>query len=240
MFSEPRPRAAFFDVDNTLIDLKSMFSYQSFYWYHRPEPGVAPAQSFAAFVARLHDHPQRDDRRVVNRVFYESFAGRDCADVRRLGQRWFHEVVAEYGDGLWIAPALALAQRLRDDGYRLVGVSGSCEEIIAPLLDHLEFDHCLATRLEHSDGRFTGRLLPPQMIGTGKAEAIAGFIAEHGMRASDCVACGDHASDADMLKAVGSAYVVPGDPLLEWLAGQFGWQLLPRTPMPANAGTLHV
>jgi HAD superfamily hydrolase (TIGR01490 family) len=226
-----RPRAAFFDVDNTLIDLKSMFAFQAYYWRQRPPPGRSGDDSYRRFVDDLLAHPQRDDRQVLNRLFYESFAGRDCEDLSTLCEAWFAELLRERGDTLWIAPALALARRLGSEGHWLVAVSGSSEEILAPLLRHLGFDHCLATRLERQGGRYTGRIRPPQMIGPGKTQAVRDFIAIHGLDATDCAACGDHASDAGMLQSVGHAYVVPGDPLLEKLASLHGWRLL----MPATA-----
>jgi HAD superfamily hydrolase (TIGR01490 family) len=225
----PLRRAAFFDVDNTLIDLKSMFAFQAYYWRQRPEPTLPAIETYRRFVARLEEHPQRADRSVVNRLFYESFAGRDCEDVRRLCECWFEAALYEHGEALWIGPALLLARRLKREGFVLVGVSGSSQDILAPLMAHLQFDHCLATRLEEHTGRYTGRIVPPQMIGTGKAQAIAAFMREHGLRAEHCVACGDHASDLPMLQAVGTGFVVPGDPLLEKLASIHGWQVLGNT-----------
>lgn len=226
-------RAAFFDVDNTLIDLKSMFSFQSFYWQQRPEKSQRPEQTYQHFVEALELHPERHNRQVINRLFYESFSGRDRGDMRTLGVQWFQAVLRERGEGLWIAAAVALARRLKADGYLLVGVSGSCDEILSPVLAHLGFDHTLATQLEHVEGRFTGRIDPPQMIGAGKVEALLAFVQRHGLQARDCVAVGDHLSDAPMLDAVGTAYVVPGDPLLENLAALKDWNLLDANSVPS-------
>lgn len=190
------------------------------------------ADAYARLVERLQAHPQRHDRLALNRYFYESYNGWRHADVLALAERWFTMLQEEHGERLWIDAALALARRLRGEGYLLVAVSGSTHEILARVLRHLQFDACLATTLERDGAAYTGRIVPPQVIGEGKGEALHRFARARGLDLRDCVACGDHITDLPMLDAVGKAYVVAGDPALEALALARNWALL---DMPAQA-----
>ena len=217
----PKLKAAFFDVDNTLFKLKSMFSFQEFYYQQQ-----GGADDYARFAATLSSHPQRHDRLVLNRFFYQSFAGRSQRALATLAEAWFAQLLQD-DDDVWIASARALAERLRAQGYRLVAVSGSTREILAPLLRHLQFDDCLATELEVEGDICTGRIAGTQMIGPGKATAMRDYAAQHGIALADCAACGDHITDAPMLEQAGAAWVVAGDPQLELLARQRGWPVLP-------------
>lgn len=235
-----KPRAAFFDVDNTLLNLKSMFSFQQFFYEHAPDPWRGGQAAYAAFLDRLQAHPEKHDRLALNRFFYESYRGWRHDDVVALTGQWFEAMREQHGSGLWIAEAIELAAQLREDGFELVAVSGSTIEILAPVLEHLGFDGCLATTLEREAGRYTGRIVPPQVIGDGKAQAIRGYVRERGMALDDCAACGDHITDLSMLELVGHAYVIAGDPALEAIAAERDWPLLGAPSASLEGQLAHV
>jgi HAD superfamily hydrolase (TIGR01490 family) len=223
-------RAAFFDVDNTLLDAKSMFSFQRFYldewlpWHGGADVDGTPG--YAGFSATFELLAQRLDRAALNRRFYESYAGHSQRGLREAAQAWFAQLLAQRGEALWIKPALAQAEALRAEGFTLVAVSGSSHEILAPVLQALGFGHCLATTLEVEGDRLTGHIVPPQMIGEGKAVALRRWADEQGIDLARSVACGDHFSDLPMLACVGRALVVAGDPALEREAAEHGWPVL--------------
>lgn len=227
----PERRAAFFDIDNTLFNVKSMFSFQE-YFYRR---SGAHDNAYAEFVAALQAHPQAHDRLILNRVFYQSFQGRAADDVRQAAQEWFSQLLERDGEALWIRSAVALARTLAEEGYALVAVSGSSHEILEPVLAHLRFDHCLATTLDIQDGCYTGNIVAPQTIGAGKAAVVRDFAQRHGMNLQHCVACGDHLTDMPMLETVGMPYVVAGDPALEVIAAARQWPILPCIVSPGAA-----
>ncbi|GHD62168.1 HAD family hydrolase [Jeongeupia chitinilytica] len=228
-------KAAFFDVDNTLLNLKSMFSFQQYY-YARTDGGDA----YSDFVQMLHGHPQRQDRQFLNRLFYQSFSGRNQAVLKAIAEAWFAHLQGEFGDEMWIGSALALAEALRAEGYLLVAVSGSSHEILAPLMRHLRFDACLATTLEVRDGFYTGQIDGLQMIGDGKGVAVRRYAAEQGIDLADCVGCGDHITDLPMLFQTGRTYVVRGDAALEEVAAHRGWPLLALNEDEEVLEALHV
>jgi HAD superfamily hydrolase (TIGR01490 family) len=231
MSSDSR-KAAFFDVDNTLLNAKSMFSFQSFYldtWLPAHLPNQSPeSESYEQFSMRFAKHAEHLDRHALNKLFYEGYQGHSRKSLCEASLSWFKQL-EQRSESLWIAPALRLANDLRNQGYRLVAVSGSSHEILAPLIARLAFDDCLATRLEVVADLFTGRILPPQMIGEGKGEAISRWAMCQGVDLELSVACGDHVTDLQMLESVGRSYVVAGDPLLEQIAVKRGWPILRAT-----------
>lgn len=237
---QPKLRAAFFDVDNTLLNLKSMFSFQQYFYEHAAAPWGGDAGAYARFTAQLQAHPQRHDRLALNRCFYESYRGWRHADVLALAERWFAHIARTHGERLWIEAALALARRLGGQGYLLVAVSGSSHEVLAPVLRHLRFDACLATTLERDGAVYTGGIVPPQVIGQGKADALHRFARERGIDLHDCVACGDHITDLPMLEAVGQSYVVAGDAALEAIALARNWPLLATSAQALEGQLAHV
>lgn len=222
-------RAIFFDIDDTLIAIKSMFRFQHYYFSHAPEhAGADPDRLMNGFRETLADAAKGKSRETLNRAFYRSFAGRSVATVERLAQDWFDTLPAS----VWIAPAVALLERKRAEGYAVVGVSGSSHEILRGVRARLRLDGLLAARLERRDDRFTGELLPPQTIGAGKAVAIRNFAAVSGIDLDRSAACGDHLSDLAMLELVAERHVVAGDLHMEQVARKRGWPVMPRETAP--------
>lgn len=218
-------RAIFFDLDNTLINVKTMFSFQEYFFTHGSLSKDANDSSYSAFVARLASLPNKD-RSVLNREFYQSFRGRSRHEVCALAPRWFEELVRRTPSGLWVDNTLALARDMKLNGFLLVAVTGACEDFVAPVLAHIGFDACIGARLEVIDDLYTGLLLPPQTIGPGKAQAIRDFSVMRGIDLRTCIACGDHITDQPMLEATGEAFVVAGDSELEALARERSWPII--------------
>jgi HAD superfamily hydrolase (TIGR01490 family) len=218
---------AFFDVDETVITVKSMFSFQDF-WYERgpARPGGDRQAERARFHAGMRALAGSGAcREEVNRRYYEFYADRSAREVAGLARSWFEERVK----GVPAAFREQVVTRLglhRREGVRPVFVSGSLLEILLPLAREMQVDDLLCTRLEVVDGRFTGRILPPQMIGAGKAAAVREFIRARGAEPAACHAYGDDISDAAMLGCVGSPHAVAGNPRLERYARDRGWDVL--------------
>lgn len=83
-----------------------------------------------------------------------------------------------------------------------------------------------ATRLEESDGRWTGRILGQAMFGSAKARAILSLAEEMSLDLSGSWAYGDNAQDRCMLAAVGNPAAVNPTPKLARIARKQGWPIL--------------
>ncbi len=214
-------RYAFFDVDDTLIAVKSMFSFQDF-WYDR----VGDAAGRAAFeeeMTRLRgeDAPWE----LLNRRYYAHFAGRAVTEVEDAGEAWFQHLETTV-PGLFHAPIVAELRRHQVAGEEPVFVSGSFPALLAPVADRLGVHHTLSTTMEIAAGRYTGGILPPQTIGAGKATAVRNFLDQRGVPAAECFAYGDDISDLPMLALVGHPRVVSGGRGLAAHAATVGWPIL--------------
>jgi HAD superfamily hydrolase (TIGR01490 family) len=214
----------FFDVDDTLISVKSMLSFQE-YWYR--VTGESEAEARFQCDLREHMHEQAC-RSFLNRLYYRHFAGRAELDVTRLGKEWFVWVRDQYPN-FYHAPVVKELRAHQRAGREVVFVSGSFPALLKPIATDLSVRKILCTRLEVQAGRYTGEILPPQTIGDGKVDAIRQFLSKRGISVEMCYAYGDDLSDLPMLKAVGEAVVVGGGRGLEPHAREYGWRVL----MPA-------
>jgi HAD superfamily hydrolase (TIGR01490 family) len=216
---------AFFDVDGTLISVKSMFSFMEFFrleWC-----GDAPSRrAYEDFKNEMREMALRGcTREAINLRYYEHFRGVEIEQLRRSGRAWF-ERIRLHGRSLLLSGIVERLGEHRDEGIAPVFVSGSFVEVLAPLAETLGVAHILATRLVTEGGRCTGAIMPPQTIGKGKADAVLSFLADAGASADRCHAYGDDISDLPMLECVGHPHPVLGDPSLIAQARQRGWEVL--------------
>lgn len=212
---------AFFDVDGTLISLKSMFSFQD-YWYATYDGSPRKRAAFEAEMAGLRNGGA--SREEMNRRYYAHFAGRPVEAVERAAVRWFDHVLRRTDD-LFHPKVVARLLSHHAQGIEPVFVSGSFPAILGPIAERLGVRHILATEMEAKDGIYTGAI-HAQTIGDGKAVAMAAFLEGKAVAANDCHAYGDDISDLPMLQAVGGPAAVRGDHRLESHARRVGWEVL--------------
>lgn len=212
---------AFFDVDETIIRDKSMFSIL------KAIERVNPDFRERDILKRLDDlRNQGVDRAVINKAFYSNFKGLLRKQVCEIAENYFSTQLIDGNDFL-IAPVVERLRSHTSSGVEPVFVSGSSGDFLGPLARHLRVHHLLTTRLScDTQGQYTGMIEGTVMIGAGKQQAVDHFIACKGADATLCYAYGDHQSDANFLKCVGFPSVVAGDPELEEIARKQGWPVL--------------
>ncbi|WP_242614301.1 HAD family hydrolase [Actinomadura roseirufa] len=211
-------RAAFFDVDDTLITVKSMFRFLE---HDRP-----PAE-YRRVMAELRALKASGlPREVTGRAFYRTLAGRDVAEVAGSGAAWFAAELDR--GGLFDREVLALLRGHAGRGDLIVLVSGSFPACLDPLAAHVGAHVVLCSRPEVRRGRYTGGVAAP-MIGDRKAAAVLAAAALHGLSLDASYAYGDHLSDVPLMKLVGNPVMVGDDPALGEHALRHGWPRLART-----------
>jgi HAD superfamily hydrolase (TIGR01490 family) len=214
----------FFDVDDTLISIKSMLSFQDF-WYQKYTEDHSHEKYYADLRQQFHPDACWMD---LNRRYYRYFSGRKVTDVRACGEEWFLSATTKVSNFFHPLP-LAELRAHQQQGREIVFVSGSFPALLRPIANYLQVRNILATTMEIAAGCYTGNILEPQTIGEGKAEAIRMFLTAMGTRANGCYAYGDDLSDMPMLRAVGNPTVVRGGRELEVHAVQLGWRIISPT-----------
>jgi HAD superfamily hydrolase (TIGR01490 family) len=222
-------RIAFFDVDETLISVKSMFHFLRFFLRARGWPPER-YESITGELSRLA--AAGVPREETNRHYYRSFAGEPVELVRRLGEDWFR--AESSAAGFFHTAVAAALQRHRDHGDLIVLVSGSFRPCLDPIARHVGADRIECTELTVVQGKYTGTVVEP-VIGMAKAKAVARVMAAVGVDRRNCVAYGDHISDLAMLAAVATPVVVGADEALTAHAVSAGWHRLAVDPIMGSA-----
>jgi phosphatidylinositol alpha 1,6-mannosyltransferase len=231
-------RAAFFDVDRTLLRGSSVLALAG----PLRRAGILTVAALAR--ASLHQawFTLRGTRGVrlggAARQAAAAMAGHRVALVHSVARRAMaHSVLPRIF--CEAREAIAAHQRAGDLVFL---VSSAPEELVSHLVDVLGVDGCAGTRLEVSAGCFTGRIAT-LCHGPQKRDAVLRLAGQHGVDLNRCVAYGDSLGDLEMLDAVGTAICVNPDRGLRAQASLRGWRTVAFTqtsndvPIPA-AGAL--
>ncbi|WP_243062289.1 HAD family phosphatase [Humibacter sp. RRB41] len=213
----PARGVAFFDVDETLVSVRTLESFLLYYLKRVP--------SMISFerLAELRQQVVQLSRAEFNRLYFRIWAGQAEADVLEAGHGWFAEV-SEHPD-FYRANVLQRLREHQDVGDQVVLVSGSFGPPLRPLGDALGVDGLYCTELETLDGVYSGEI-GAAMIDDDKRHAVDAYLT--GL-ADETVSWGygDHPSDLSLLERVDHPVVVGSDPALGALAAQRGWPVMP-------------
>lgn len=223
---------AFFDVDETLIAVKSMFDFLDLYLdgsASAPDPGRAARIAEFRALARDGQAPREE----VNRAYYRIYAGERADRLAELGRTWFGR--RRRGVGFVLAPVVATLIRHRLAGHRIVLVSGSMPACLDPLAAALGADDVACARpVADATGVLTGEIAEP-VIGAGKRRAVREVAARRDLSLPLSFGYADHPSDLPMLTLLGHPVAVGAHPGLVAHADRHGWLRHPARPAPPPA-----
>ncbi len=214
--------AAFFDVDNTLMQGASIFHlarglYRRRFFTTREIASAAWKQAkFRVVGAEDPDHVA--DAQASALAFIE---GHTVLELEQLGEEIFDEAMA---GRIWPGTR-ALAQLHLDQGQRVWLVTAAPVEIAGIIARRLGLTGALGTVAEHVDGVYTGRLVGTMLHGPAKAEAVAALAEREGLDLARCSAYSDSANDLPMLSMVGHACAINPDARLRAHARREGWRV---------------
>ena len=215
-------RAAFFDVDGTLASSNVVSCYA-----HLCLNNMNRASSVAwllLFLPRVPFYMLADsiDRALFSRRFFGNYRSVMPWQL----ERW----VGEGGEDYWrrhlLPEALACIEQHRQQGDEIVLASGGIEQSLIPLVQIVSPNRVICARLEHKDGRFTGRLASGPIVGKAKADAVRKLASESHIDLAQSYAYGDSYSDREFLECVGHPVAVNPDRALLRLATEQGWQVV--------------
>ncbi len=213
-------RAAFFDLDKTIIARSSAYAF------HRKfrESGLIStsgmielAFSQALYISQGHDSDQIEAARERMSALVK---GWQPDVVRKIAEDSLHQVISPYV----YAEARELINHHRRLGHDVYVVSASATELVEPIARAIGVNHTVATRIQVRDGVYTGEI-EFFCRGDNKAAELQRLAELHGYDLSACYAYSDSITDEPMLAAVGFPMAVNPDKNLRALAQQRSWPI---------------
>jgi len=116
--------------------------------------------------------------------------------------------------------------RLKEDGCRIVLLSGSLQVLVDQLKERLEAEILIGNGLEVVDGTLTGRKTGIFPYGRMKLDALFQRIDPDGIGWASSWALADRHSDLPVLELVGHPVAVHADRRLRRLARKRGWEII--------------
>jgi HAD superfamily hydrolase (TIGR01490 family) len=214
--------AAFFDLDNTVIQGATMFHLakglyrrgffptrlilkglwlQAYFRLAGSEKAEHIEDARSAILGFIKGHPVTALQEIGNEIYEESIASRIWPGTRAIAQMHL-----DVGQQVWLVTAAPI-------------------EVAGIIAARLGLTGALGTTAEQEDGIYTGRLTGELLHGPAKAEAVRALTVEHGLDLARCFAYSDSFNDLPMLSLVGHPCAINPDRRLLEHAEEHDWQV---------------
>ena len=222
LIHEDPTAAAFFDLDNTVIQGASLFHlakglYRRGFFPTRVILKGLWVQVYFRMVGR-EKAGHIEDARGVTLGFIE---GHTVTELTEISNEVYEESIAHR---IWPGTR-SLAQMHLDVGQQVWLVTAAPVEVAGIIAARLGLTGALGTTAEHIDGVYTGRLKGDLLHGPAKAEAVRALAHEHGFDLAHCFAYSDSYNDLPMLSLVGHPCAINPDSRLLAHAEELDWQI---------------
>jgi fatty acyl-CoA reductase len=218
-----RPRddtvLAVFDMEGTIISSNVVESYVWARFADLPADEW-PAELVSVF-GRIPGYLQIDrrDRGDFLRTFFRRYEGASVAGVDALVRGHVSEFMLQKA----FPAAIRRVREHRAAGHRTVMITAAAEPFIRPLAPL--FDVLIGAELEERDGRYTGFMSAPPLVGEARAAWLKRYAADEGVDLRHSYAYADSYSDLPLLRAVGNPVAVSPDSALYRHARRRRWPI---------------
>ena len=214
--------AAFFDVDNTVMQGASIFHlarglHRREFFTTREIASAAWKQAYFRIIG-VEDPEHVAEARHSALAF---IAGHTTTELEELTEEIFDEAMAHR---IWPGTR-AMAQLHLDRGQRVWLVTAAPIEIARIIARRLGLTGAMGTVAAHENGIYTGELVGDMLHGPAKAEAIKALAEQEGLDLARCSAYSDSSNDLPMLSLVGDPCAVNPDKVLRDYAREHGWRI---------------
>ena len=159
-------RAAFYDVDGTVVNSNVLHPYA---YYAASAPTISGKLTRLLKLGAslpLYAIADRKGRKHFNDMFYKNYRGLSEDRLYVIGREIFEQMIK----GRVFSELLQLIRKSKAEGIKQVLITGNLDTVIEPLAEYLGVDDWVANRLElDHQGLATGNLLPPVLAGPEKA-----------------------------------------------------------------------
>ncbi|MBA3690414.1 MAG: HAD-IB family hydrolase, partial [Actinobacteria bacterium] len=228
---------ALFDMEGTIITSNVVESYV---WTRMADllADEWPAE-LASVFGRVPGYLQIDrrDRGDFLRTFFRRYEGASVEGVDRLIDRHVGEFMLQKASP-------AAIRRIRDHraaGHRTILITAAAAAFVRPLAPL--FDLMIGAELEEREGRYTGFMSAPPLVGEARAAWLKRYALQEGIALKQSYAYADSYSDLPLLRAVGNPVAVSPDSSLYRYANRRRWPIedwgmskgMPRVRFPRPA-----
>ncbi|MEO8477846.1 MAG: HAD-IB family phosphatase, partial [Actinomycetota bacterium] len=232
-----QPVVAVFDMEGTIITSNVVESYV---WTRMAdlEPDDWPKELLSVF-GKIPGYLQIDrrDRGDFLRIFFRRYEGSSVEGIDRLVRAHVGEFMLQKAS----AAAIRRVRAHRAAGHRTILITAAAEPFIRPLSPL--FDVVIGAELEHRDGRYTGFMSAPPLVGEARAAWLKRYALLEGVDLKHSYAYADSYSDLPLLRAVGTPVAVSPDSALYRHARRRRWPVeewamtksMPRVRFPKPA-----
>jgi HAD superfamily hydrolase (TIGR01490 family) len=214
--------AAFFDLDNTVIQGASLFHFAKGL-YRRgffPTRVILKGLWIQAYF-RMIGREKAGHIEDVRSVTLGLIEGHTVTELTEIANEVYEESIASR---IWPGTR-ALAQLHLDVGQQVWLVTAAPVEVAGVVAARMGLTGALGTTAEHVGGVYNGRLKGQLLHGPAKAEAIRALAREHEFDLAHCFAYSDSYNDLPMLSLVGHPCAINPDGRLLAHAEEQDWQI---------------
>ena len=196
---------ALFDLDETLIRIKSIFEFMRFYQCQLHQAEGEGERQYQQIVRQLSE---TDSRANVNEKYFQYYAGESKLKLDAIGESWWR--LARKQSSMINADVLRRLQEHQRADHLIIVLTGSVRSCVEPIMHEWNIDHVVCSEQMVSGGFFTGELMSKPNIGEAKAEHVLALLDQLGCDVdwSESYAYGDHESDVPFLSLVGHTCVI--------------------------------
>jgi len=215
-------RAAFFDVDNTLVRGSTLY-FLGRGMYQRGFFTKADISRFV--VANIRFRMTGTEKAEVINKFQNAatdfIGGHSVEDIKKIGEEIYDEFVSPK---LWQGTC-EIARSHLDKGEEVWLVTAAPQDMANIIAQRLGLTGALGSKAHIENGIYTGTLDGKLLHGVEKAIAIQELAKDHGFELKDCYSYSDSHNDIPLLQAVGHPCAINPDAVLRIRALAEGWPI---------------
>ena len=215
-------RAAFFDVDNTLIRGSTIY-FLGRGMYQR---GYFTKKDISRFVLanlrfRLTGKENKEEIARFQKSATDFIGGHSVKDIEAIAQEIYDEYVSP---AIWQG-TIEIAQKHLSSNEEVWLVTAAPEDMAVLIAKRLGLTGALGSKAEIKDGAYTGAMLGALLHGKEKVIAVQDLAHRTGLDLAECYAYSDSHNDLPLLQCVGHPSAINPDAILGLRAMAEGWPI---------------
>jgi len=217
-------RFAVFDIDGTIFrwQLFSEVVFELIATGHIPKQAKKDIEAkLNEWRSRQHAHSFRDYELAIVEGFLPYVKNMPVAAIEAAAET----IIARSGMHVYMYTR-DLAKKLKEEGYTLIAISGSQNEIVQKFAQLWQFDVAIGQVHDVENDVYTGTIPGNTLLIAQKGEILKNIVKEHGLSWKGSFAVGDSKSDIAMLELVENPIAFnPNDDLFK-SAETNGWKIV--------------